>query len=317
MNATRKISILGAGNVGATIAYTLTLSGIASELVMIDVNHEKAKGEAMDIIQGTPFCSPVNIYAGDYSAAAGSDVVIITAGAGRKPGQTRLDLAQGNINIINMVMPNVVRYAPDAVYVVVSNPVDILTYHIVRNFGLKETQVIGSGTMLDSSRLRTIIAERAALNPQSVHAYVFGEHGDTAMIPWSLTSIAGMTMRDYCLHESGTALSLEEIEEDVRTSGGKVIQCKGATYYAVSMAVNRLVDCIVKDSESVLTVSGMINGRYGVDDVCLSLPFVVGAKGIIREFTPPLTEEELSQLHISANALKTMISSVSFAPDAK
>lgn len=321
MGKGRKIAVLGAGNVGATIAYTLTMSGLATEIVLIDVNTEKARGEAMDILQGTPFCAPVSLYASDYTGAAGADIVIITAGAARKPGQTRIDLAQGNINIVNAIMPEVVKRAPDAIYVVVSNPVDVLTYHITRNFGLKEHQVIGSGTMLDSARLRSILAEHVNLNPNNVHGYVFGEHGDSSMIPWSLTSIAGMTMDQYCENSCEHAercgkRELEIIQEDVRTAGAKVIKFKGATYYAVSLAVRRIVDCIVQDAESVLTVSGMVNGRYGITDVCLSLPFVIGAKGIIREITPPLEPEELKQLHASADALKKVIASVKLLPDA-
>jgi len=313
----RKIAILGAGNVGATIAYTLTTAGLASEIVLIDIAFDKARGEAMDIIQGTPFCAPVDIYAGDYASAADSDIVIITAGAGRKPGQTRIDLAQGNINIINSIMPEVVKRAPDAIYIVVSNPVDILTYHISKNFGLRERQVIGSGTMLDSARLRAILAAHVDLSPNNVHGYVFGEHGDTSMVPWSLTNIAGMNMDEYCdsacLHADRCGKKeLENIVNDVRTAGGKVIQFKGATYYAVALAVKRIVECIAQDANSVLTVSSMINGRYGISDVCLSLPFVIGANGIEREITPPLTDEEIEKLRASADALKAVIASVDF-----
>jgi L-lactate dehydrogenase len=317
----RKIAILGAGNVGATIAYTLTASGLATEIVLIDIAFDKARGEAMDIIQGTPFCAPVDVYAGDYAAAEGADIVIITAGAARKPGQTRIDLAQGNVNIISSIMPEVVRRAPEAVYIVVANPVDILTYHVTKNFGLKPRQVIGSGTMLDSARLRSILAAHVHLNPGNVHGYVFGEHGDSSMVPWSLTNIAGMTMDEYCDHacleaERCGKAQLEAILDDVRTSGAKVIKFKGATYYAVAMAVKRIVECIVQDANSVLTVSAMINGRYGISDVCLSLPFVIGAKGIIREITPPLTDEETEKLRTSAGALKSVIDSLSFGPRA-
>ncbi len=321
MSKGRKIAILGAGNVGATIAYTLTAAGLATEIVLIDIAFDKARGEAMDIIQGTPFCAPVDIYAGDYASAAGADVVIITAGAARKPGQTRIDLAQGNVNIISSVMPEIVKRAPEAVYIVVANPVDILTYHITKNFGLKPRQVIGSGTMLDSARLRSILAAHVRINPGNVHGYVFGEHGDSSMVPWSLTNIAGMTMDEYCENacleaERCGKKQLEAILDDVRTSGAKVIKFKGATYYAVAMAVKRIVECIVQDANSVLTVSAMINGRYGIDDVCLSLPFVIGAKGIIREITPPLAGEELEKLRASADALKAVIASVDFGPKA-
>lgn len=317
MNKGRKIAILGAGNVGATIAFTLTASGLATEIVLIDIAYDKARGEAMDIIQGTPFCAPVDIYASDYSGAQDADIVIITAGAARKPGQTRIDLAQGNVNIMNAIMPEIVRRAPDAVYIVVSNPVDILTYHIAKNFGLRENQVIGSGTMLDSARLRSILAAHVDISPNNVHGYVFGEHGDSSMVPWSLTNIAGMTMDEYCEHacieaERCGKKQLENILDDVRSSGGKVIQFKGATYYAIALAVRRMVECIAQDANSVLTVSAMINGRYGISDVCLSLPFVVGARGIEREITPPLTDEEQRQLQASADALKKVIASVDF-----
>ncbi len=319
MNKGRKVAILGAGNVGATIAFALTTAGLATEIVLIDIAYDKARGEAMDIIQGTPFCAPVDIYASDASGAQDADIVIITAGAARKPGQTRIDLAQGNVNIISSVMPEIVRRAPDAVYIVVANPVDILTYHIVKHFGLKESQVIGSGTMLDSARLRSILAAHVDVNPNNVHGYVFGEHGDSSMIPWSLTNIGGMTMDEYCEHSCLRAercgkKELEAIMDDVRTAGAKVIQFKGATYYAVALAVRRMVECIAQDANSVLTVSGMINGRYGISDVCLSLPFVIGARGIVREITPPLTEEELRQLRASGDALKAVIASLDFGP---
>jgi len=214
-------------------------------------------------------------------------------------------------------MPEVVKRAPDAIYVVVSNPVDILTYHISKHFGLREHQVIGSGTMLDSARLRSILAAHVDLSPNNVHGYVFGEHGDTSMVPWSLTNIAGMNMDEYCESaclqaERCGKRELENILNDVRTSGGKVIQFKGATYYAVALAVKRIVECIAQDANSVLTVSSMINGRYGISDVCLSLPFVVGANGIEREITPPLTDDELEKLRASADALKAVIASVDF-----
>lgn len=322
MNKGRKIAILGAGNVGATIAFALTTAGLATEIALIDIMADKAKGEAMDIIQGTPFCPPVDIYSGDYSAAEGADIVILTAGAARKPGQTRIDLAQGNINIVNMIMPEVVKRAPDAIYIVVANPVDILTYHITKHFGLKENQVIGSGTMLDSARLRSILAAHVDINPNNVHGYVFGEHGDTSMVPWSLTYIGGMTMEEFYKSSSENAErigkeQLDAILDDVRTSGGKVIKLKGATFFAVSLAVRRIVQCIVQDANSVLTVSGLINGRYGIDDVCLSLPFVIGANGIEREITPPLTDDEIVQLRSSADALKEVLRSVNFKPAPK
>ncbi len=316
MRKGKKITILGAGNVGASIAYTLTIDGMASEIVLIDINDKKAKGEAADILQGTPFGAPVNIHAGGYEDAVNSDIVIVTVGMARKPGQTRIDLAQANVDIVKAVMPQITRFAPDAVYVVVSNPVDIITYAILKTTNLSETQVIGSGTMLDSARLRSRLAAHVGLNSKNVHAYVFGEHGDTSMIPWSLATIAGIEMNRYCTdlcdkHNHCGKEELREIEEDVRTAGAKVIELKGATYYAIAMAVRRICECIIRDTDSVMTVSAMIHNQYGVNDVCFSLPFVVGAQGIKRSIVPPLTEAEIQQLHKSADALKEVIAQLS------
>lgn len=312
MRKGKKIVILGAGNVGASIAYTLTLDGMASEIVLVDINKDKAKGEAMDIIQGTAFCPAVDIYAGDYEDAVGADIVVVTVGMARKPGMTRIDLAQNNVNIIKDITPKIVKYAPDAVYVVVSNPVDILTYAMIKISGLPKKQIIGTGTMLDSARLRTSLAEHMNLSPKNIHAYVFGEHGDSSMIPWSLTAIAGMNMTQYCehicaRHNKCGKLELADITEDMRTSGSKVIALKGATYYAIALSVSRICKTILRDENSAMTVSSLIEGQYGITDVCLSLPFVVDIHGIKRELEPPLLPEELEKLHASANALKTVI----------
>lgn len=316
MRKGKKIAILGAGNVGASIAYTLTIDGMASEIVLIDINEKKARGEAADILQGTPFSAPVNIYAGGYEDAVDSDIVIVTVGMARKPGQTRIDLAQANVDIVKAVMPQITKFAPDAVYVVVSNPVDIITYAILKTTNLSETQVIGSGTMLDSARLRSRLAAHVGLNSKNVHAYVFGEHGDTSMIPWSLATIAGIEMNRYCTdlcdkHNHCGKEELREIEEDVHTAGAKVIELKGATYYAIAMAVRRICECIIRDTDSVMTVSAMIHNQYGISDVCFSLPFVVGAQGIKRSIVPPLAEEEKQMLHRSADALKEVIAQLS------
>lgn len=312
-----KITILGAGNVGASIAYALTIADICSEIVLVDIAKDKAKGEAMDIRQGTPFCNPVNIYDGEYEDAAGSDIIVVTLGKARKPGQTRLDLAQANVDIIKSVMPGLAKIAPDAIYVVVSNPVDILTYTILKCTDLSPRQVIGSGTILDTARLRSILADKVNLSSQSVHGYVFGEHGDTSMVPWSLAAIGGMQMSAYCAsHEYNTEeLSPEALDQmvvDVRKAGAEVIQRKGATFYAIALSVNRICEAILDDEKSVLTVSTLINDRYGVNDVCLSLPCVVGGHGIEREVNPPLLDEEIKKIQASANALKEVINGLSF-----
>ena len=313
-----KIAILGAGNVGATIAYTLAVAGTCSEVVLIDINQDKAQGEAMDIRQGISFCHAVDIYAGDYEAAVDSDIVIVTVGRARKAGQTRLDLAQANVDIIKSVMPVVAKAAPNAIYIVVSNPVDVLTYAILKCTDLPPRHVLGSGTMLDTSRLRSRLADHVKLSPQSVHAYVFGEHGDTSMIPWSLTNIAGMEMPEYCTricenHNRCAKAEIAGIEEDVRTAGAEVIKRKGATYYAIALSVNKICDVILRDAQNILTVSTLVTNRYGISDVCLSLPCVIGGHGVERELTPPLQRAEQVQLQASADALKSAIAGLSFS----
>ncbi len=308
----KKITILGAGNVGATVAYTFAVAGTCSDIVLIDINKEKAKGEAMDIRQGVSFSHNVEVFDGTYDAAAGSDIIVVTLGLARKPGQTRLDLAQTNVNIIKDVMPKVAKAAPDAIYVVVSNPVDIITYAILKCTDLKPNQVIGSGTALDTSRLRSIIADHLDLSPNSVHAYVFGEHGDTSMIPWSITNIAGITMEQFCAEHSEASLIEDEIIDEVRKAGGEVIKRKGATFYAIALTVNKICDDILRDANNIRTVSTYISGRYGINDVCLSLPAVIGGHGIEKEVTPALTEEETAKLQASAAALKNVIESLEF-----
>jgi L-lactate dehydrogenase len=308
----KKISIVGVGNVGASIAFGLAVSGKIPEILLLDINKEKADGEALDIQQGTPFAHPVIVRSGDYSDVAGSDIIIYAAGIARKVGQTRLDLAQTNIDIMKKVAPEIIKYAPDALYVVVSNPVDILTYALIKNYSLSEKQVIGTGTILDTSRLRSALAAHVAMSPKNIHAYVFGEHGDSLFIPWSLTSIGGLEMSRYCTyicdrHNQCGKLDLQEIEKVVRTSGATVISKKGATYYAIAMSVMQIIDCIYQDMDTMITVSGMINNRYGVSDVCLSLPFVIGRKGIQREVSPPMLPEEIEKLQNSANILKNFI----------
>ena len=227
-----KISIIGTGSVGSTIAYTLTVMGIASEIVLIDINQEKALGEALDIRQGTPFCSAFSIYAGDYRDAAGSDIVILTSGIARKPGQTRLELAQTNVNITKSIIPEITKYAPDSIYIIVSNPVDILTYTFHKMSGLPHNHIIGSGTILDTARLRARLAEYFNINQSNVHAYVFGEHGDSSFIPWSVANVSNVPIKDChrLIHTPGITnpeLNLEEIEQYVRKSGGRVIARKG------------------------------------------------------------------------------------------
>lgn len=310
-----KITIIGAGSVGATIAYNLSQDDVASEIVMIDVNKSKVEGEVMDIIQGTCFRDPIAITAGDYEAAKDSDIVIITSGVARKPGQSRLELTQTNVDIIKDITPQIVATAPTAKYIIVSNPVDIITYAFMKISGLPENQIIGSGTMLDTARLRTGIAEHFNVAQKNVHAYVFGEHGDTSFVPWSKTYISAVPISEYArtMKKNGidaTPINKEEMIEYVRKSGGKIIANKGATFYAVATAVCKLCKILTASTDTVSTVSTMMHGEYGIEDVCLSTLALVGPNGCQGKVEVNLTDEELALLHKSANTLKEVISQI-------
>ena len=311
-----KITIIGSGSVGATIAYTLTISGIASEIVMIDINGEKALGEALDIRQGTPFCNPSNVYAGTYEDAKDSDIVVITSGVARKPGQSRLELAQTNVNILKSVADNVVKIAPDATYVIVSNPVDVLTYVFCKYTGLPEERVIGSGTILDTARLRSRISEYYSVSQQNVHAYFLGEHGDSGFVPWSIANISNVPVENFrnsvLNNEKYPEFKVDEVEEYVRKSGARVISRKGATYYAVSMSVCHICKCLLSGIDTTLTVSTMLHGEYGIDNVCLSLLNIVGKEGAHSKVLLPLNDDEVEKLKKSAESLKAVIDSITY-----
>ncbi len=313
-----KITIIGTGSVGSTIAYSLELLGMASEIVMIDINHEKALGEALDIRQGTPFCAPCEIYAGDYPDSAGSEIVILTSGVARKPGQSRLELAQINVDITKSIIPEITKYAPDAVYIIVSNPVDILTYTFQKLSGIPENRIIGSGTILDTARLRARLSEYCRISQSNVHAYVFGEHGDSSFIPWSVANISNVPISEcYKVFGGGSDNSIErpqidfaEIEDYVRKSGGRVIARKGATFYAVSMSVCHICKCILSGIDTTMTVSTMMHGEYGIGDVCLSTLNIVGRKGACGKVNVRLTDEEIGKLKFSADTLKSVIDNI-------
>ncbi|HIZ17230.1 MAG TPA: L-lactate dehydrogenase [Firmicutes bacterium] len=309
MKQGKKICVLGTGNVGATIAYTIALSGMAAEIVLIDIAKDKAIGEAMDISQGNSHITPVNIYSGDYPDAKGSDIVITTVGIARKPGMTRIDLAQTNVNIAKDVIPQITKVCPDAVYVIVSNPVDVITYTFSKRSGLDKSQIIGSGTTIDTSRLQDNLAAKLAIDPRSINAYVLGEHGDTSFIPWSVSNIMGIPLLDYC-KEVSVDIDTDKVLDEVRKAGAQVISKKGATYYAIAMSVAKICDAIIKDTKTVLPVSNYLDGQYGISDVCVSLPHVVGANGVSKTLLPALTDGEVAQLKASADALKSVISSL-------
>ena len=311
----RKITIIGAGSVGATIAYTLSQDDIASEIVMIDVNRDKAEGEVMDIIQGTCFREPISITAGDYEDAKDSDIVIITSGVARKPGQSRLELAQTNVDILKEITPQIAAAAPNAKYIIVSNPVDVLTYVFTKISGIPENQIIGSGTVLDTARLRCGIAEHFNVAQKNVHAYVFGEHGDTSFIPWSKACISAVPMEEYVKTMKNSGVIVNPVDKDgmleyVQKSGGKIIANKGATFYAVSAAVCKLCSILLASTDSYTTVSTMMHGEYGIDDVCLSTLALVGPNGCQGKVEVNLTDEEEVLLKKSADTLKAIIAQI-------
>lgn len=310
-----KISVIGAGSVGATVANDLMIQGVASEIVLVDVNKKKAIGEALDIYQGAPFHSPAIVRSGDYAAVEGSDIVVITCGVARKPGMTRLDLAQTNVNIIKDVAAQVVPVAPNAIYVIVSNPVDVLTYVFTKLSGLPENQIIGSGTILDTSRLQSDLAKRFYISPKNVHAHVYGEHGDSSFVPWSLVHIANNHIDAY--KESSPDADrihwnqeYEEVEQFVKKSGGMIIENKGATFFAVAMSVCHICKCIYSGAGTALTVSTMMHGEYGVDDVCLSILNIVDRSGVRGKILNKLTDEEVQKLQASAAKLRSVIDQV-------
>ena len=310
-----KITIIGAGKVGSTIAYTLSVMNLAKDIVMIDINHELALGEALDIRQGTPFSSNCSVYAGDYPDAANSNIVVITSGVARKPGQSRLELAQTNVNIMKSIMPQVTKYAPDAMYIIVSNPVDILTYQWCKCSGLPENHIIGSGTILDTARLRYDLSHRYHIAQKNIHAYVYGEHGDTSFIPWSLAQISGCPLSEYedmmvKRNVTKNRLDPEQTLKYVQKSGGEIIAKKGATFYAVSASVNKILGALVAAYDSVATVSSMMHGEYGIEDVCISTMTIIGPNGVKGKVPVELTYDEQAKLRASADALKEVIASL-------
>lgn len=310
-----KITIIGAGSVGATIAYTLAMdNNRVSEIVLIDINQEKVEGEVMDIAQGTFFRNPVSIVGGDYEDAKDSDIVIITSGIARKPGQTRIELAQTNVNILKQIAPKITAVAPNAKYIIVSNPVDIMTYVFTKISGIPEKNIIGSGTILDTARLRYGLSEHYKIAQKNIHAYVFGEHGDSSFVPWSCADVSGAPLDQYAELMKDkiefTELDKEGMVEYVHKSGGQIIAKKGATFYAVSASVCQLCGLLLASSDSVATVSTLMHGEYGIEDVCVSVLTLVGPDGVKGKMPVKLTEEEIARLEKSANALKAVIAQI-------
>lgn len=307
-----KISIVGAGSVGATCAYSLMINGIASEIVIVDVNKDKALGETMDLSHGVSFVNPVDIKSGNYSDTKNSDIVIITAGAPQKEGETRLDLINKNFDIFKSIIPKIIKYNKDSILLVVSNPVDILTYITYKLSGFPKEKVIGSGTVLDTSRFKYLLSEHFDIDARNIHTYIMGEHGDSEIATWSLTSIAGMTVQEYCskICKKCDGISKYSVLKDIKEAAYKVIEKKGATYYAIALAVTRIVEAIIRDENSILTISSLLNGEYNINDIYLGTPCILGASGVKKVLEVPLNEEELHELTLSANTLKDHLKNI-------
>lgn len=305
-----KLVIVGDGYVGSTTAYTIMLGGLFSEIVIIDIQKDKAEGDALDISHGVSLVKPVKVYAGDYSDCKDADIVIITAGVSQqKPGQTRIDLLKQNISVIKSVTENVMKYASDDVILLtVTNPVDILTYATFKISGLPKNQILGSGTVLDTARLKYLISKKTGIDARNCHTYIIGEHGDSEVAAWSVTNIGGLSMHEFCRYTGKCNLDdLNNMYEEVKNSAYEIIKKKGATYYAIAVAVARIVECIAGDENSILTVSSIFEGEYGLEDVALSVPTKVGGEGIEKILEVPFSREEMKGLRNSAEMLKEQI----------
>lgn len=303
-----KAAMIGCGFVGSSAVFALMQSGIFSEMVMIDVNRARAEGEAMDISHGLPFARPIRIYAGDYDDIVDAGVIIITAGANQKPDETRLDLIHKNVEIFKSIIPEIAKRNCEGILLIVSNPVDILTYTAIKLSGFPEHRVIGSGTVLDTARLKYLIGEHLDVDNRSVHAFIIGEHGDSELAAWSNANVSGVRLSDFCemrghfFHEE----SEDRIYENVKNSAYEIIERKQATYYGIAMAVKRICECIVRNEHSILPISSMMHGIYGMENIVISMPAVVGKSGVEDVIPISLDEEEREQLKKSAELLKSM-----------
>jgi L-lactate dehydrogenase len=301
-----KISVIGAGFVGSTVAYTLMMKGIASEIVLVDANPDKAAGEAMDIEHGSPFAAESVVRAGSYADTHGSDIVIITAGTNQKPGETRIDLIARNAAIMRDVAGQIAEQSPDAVVLIISNPVDVMTYVFRAVTGFPNRRVIGSGTNLDSARFRYLLSQKFGVDSHNVHAQIWGEHGDSEFPVWSLVRISGMNINETSEQFGGVMADHDyaAIGDMVKNAAYEIINKKGATYYGIGMSAARICEAILRDEKSIMPVSVSLHGEYGIDDVYLSLPAVLGEHGVEKVLTPGISDDELGRLHHSAAVLK-------------
>jgi L-lactate dehydrogenase len=303
---TNKVGLIGTGMVGASFAYALMQRGLANELVLIDMDVARAEGEMMDLNHGLPFVRPMQISAGDYGDLADAEVVVITAGANQQPGETRLDLLQKNAAVFRDIVPKIMTVNQDAILVVATNPVDILTYISAQIVGLDSGRVIGSGTILDTARFRYLLGAHYAIDPRSVHAYIVGEHGDSELALWSLANIGGVRLPDFvgANGQGYDRAALDQIFEQTRTAAYAIIQRKRATYYAIGLGLLTIVEAVLRNQHTVMTVCSPMTGQYGVSDVAISLPTIVGRVGIEEVLALPMNESEITAFQSSAQALK-------------
>ncbi|MFW9822314.1 MAG: L-lactate dehydrogenase [Candidatus Thorarchaeota archaeon] len=312
-----KISIIGCGNVGMRFAYALIIKGIAREIVMVDIDRKRLEGEVMDLSHTAPYTNPVEIISGKYEDIEGSDVVVITAGKNQEPGETRLDLAKKNVELFKIIIPKIVTYAKDAIYLIVSNPVDILSYVAYKISGKPKNEVIGSGTTLDTARFRYLLAKYCKVNAKNVHAYILGEHGDSEFAVWSSATIGGIYIKNYfdlCklgnFNESND--TFQNIFKEVKDSAYLIIERKGETSYGIGLALTQITQAIINDENTILPVSTYIENFYGINDIYLSLPCVLNKKGVHKTLNISLNEEEKRNFKLSAKTIKETINRLNF-----
>ena len=312
MKHAQKCAVIGCGNVGATTAYSLMLSGLFNEIVLLDIDAKRARGEAEDIAHGIPFNSPVEIYAGNYSDIEDAGIVIITAGVSQKPGETRIDLIQRNTKVFSSIIDQITATKFDGIILVVTNPVDILTYVTIALSKFDSRRVLGSGTVLDTARLKQLMGNKFGVDARNIHTFIIGEHGDSELPVWSSANVSGIDINSYCNNFvcDCNDSALQTTFESVRDAAYSIIEAKGATYYAIAEAVKRIVTAIVRDERTILPVSTLLTGQYGISDVCLGVPCVVGKNGVEEILEIPLSETERKNFIRSANALQNAISTI-------
>jgi len=313
--ASTKVAIVGAGHVGSTFAYALILHGLVGRIALIDIHLERAKGEAMDLGQSAPLASPVEVCVGTYEDCVDADIVMMAAGVAQQKGESRLDLLKRNAEVFEDVVPRVVKSNPDAILLVATNPVDIMSYVAWKLSGLPPARVIGSGTVLDTARLRYLLSQQLSVDPRNIHGYIIGEHGDSEVTVWSRTSVAGIPLEDYC-RIAGCAITEEvrnEIERNTKNAAYEIIERKGATYYAVAAALLRISQSILHDQRSILSVSTLVPEEYGLGEIYLSLPSIVRRQGIAQTLQIPLTESEDRALHHSADVLSKTLAGMGYS----